>query len=125
MTSSRQPLNAVEFGRYVTRRARGAGYDLTTTAGRTKLAKDTGMPERDVTAIAEGRFKAPADPWKTLAEKLGEQHKDLLRIAGILKPGSRPTKKTSRDTALDLGITSPKNVAIFEALVTALLNAEK
>ncbi|MFD3841433.1 hypothetical protein ACFWWC_35005 [Streptomyces sp. NPDC058642] len=57
---------------------------------------------------------------------LGERHKDMLCMAGILEPsGSRPPKKTVKQTAAALGIKEPKTVAIFEALVTALLNSEK
>lgn len=47
-------------------------------------------------------------------------------MVGILEPsGTRPKKKSVTETAADLGLKEPKNVAIFEALVTALLNSEK
>ena len=47
-------------------------------------------------------------------------------MVGILEPsGTRPRKKSVTEIAVDVGLKEPKNVAIFEALVTALLNSEK
>jgi hypothetical protein len=124
--TSKRPLEPRQFGQFITTRARIEGYDLTTEDGRARLAKDTGLPETDITAIAAGKYKPPVDPWKTFGKILGERHKDMLCMAGILEPsGSRPPKKTVKQTAADLGIKQPKTVAIFEALVTALLNSEK
>ncbi|MDT0480621.1 MULTISPECIES: hypothetical protein [Streptomyces] len=124
--ASKKPLDSRQFGQYIATRARLKGYDLATADGRARLAKETGLPESDITAIAAGKYKPPVDPWKTFGEILGERHKDMLCMVGILEPsGTRPRKKSVTDTAADLGLKQPKNVAIFEALVTALLNSEK
>ncbi|MEU9183323.1 hypothetical protein AB0D14_01895 [Streptomyces sp. NPDC048484] len=125
MTSKRL-MNPREFGQHITGKARAKGYDLTTADGRTRLAKDTGLPEGDIAAIAAGKYKPPVDPWKTFGEIVVERHKDMLCMVGILEPsGTRPPKKSVKDTAVDLGLTQPKSVVIFEALVAALLNSEK
>jgi hypothetical protein len=123
---SKKPMDPRRFGEHITRLARIKGYDLATKDGQARLAKDSGLPEADIAAIAAGKYKPPVDPWKTFGETLGERHKDMLCLVGILAPSStRPPKRNVRDTAGDLGIKSPKNVAIFETLVAALLNSER
>lgn len=95
--ASKQPLDPRQFGQYVTTRARIKGYDLDTADGRSRLAKDTGLPANDITAIAAGKYKPSVDPWKTFGEILGERHKDMLCMAGILEPsGTRPEGRASR-----------------------------
>lgn len=119
-----QPMRPRDFKEFVSRRAKAQGYDLATSDGCTRLAKDTGLPENAITAIATGKHKPPVDPWKNLADTLQCPHKDLLRAADILKPASDPAKRTPRQVALDLGL-SDKNVTLFEDIVTALLKSEK
>ncbi|PSM39899.1 hypothetical protein C6Y14_28870 [Streptomyces dioscori] len=123
---SKKLMDPRRFGDHITTRARIVGYDLATKDGQARLAKDSGLPEADIAAITEGKYKPSVDPWKTFAEILGERHKDMLCMVGRLAPsGTRPPKKSVKQTAGELGIKQPKTVAIFEALVTALLNSEK
>lgn len=62
--AGKQPLDPRQFGQYVTTRARIKGYDLDTADGRSRLAKDTGLPANDITAIAAGKLASsnPAAP---------------------------------------------------------------
>jgi transcriptional regulator with XRE-family HTH domain len=123
--AKQHPQHARTFSRYVTARARTCGYNLADLEGRTKLAKDAGMAEVDVAALAEGKYEPPTDLLKPLAKALHTTQKELLRKAGILEPSKPRPALTPRAAAVELGIKSPVNVGIFEALVAALLAAEK
>jgi len=125
MMASQQHRKAQEFTRYVTARAKTVGHDLARPEGRAGLAAETGMPEADIAAIADATYEPPADLLKPLAKALHTTQKALLREAGILEPGKKPSPITPRAAALELGIKSPANLGIFEALVAALLAAEK
>ncbi|MET7734340.1 hypothetical protein ABZT02_23650 [Streptomyces sp. NPDC005402] len=123
--AQQQHKQAQEFSRYVTARAKTVGYDLATPEGRAKLAVEAGMPEADIAAIAGARYEPPTDLLKPLAKALHTTQKLLLRQAGILEPSKKRPPITPRAAALELGIKSPANLGIFEALVAALLAAEK
>ncbi|MBQ0850558.1 hypothetical protein J8N05_20530 [Streptomyces sp. BH-SS-21] len=113
-----------DFKDFVSRRAKTQGYSLAPQDGRTRLTKDTSLSESAITAIATGKHRPPAGPWKNLADKLLCQHKDLLRAADILKRASGPKKRSPREVALDLCL-SIKNVTLFEVIVAAFLKSEK
>lgn len=85
------------------------------------------MSEADIAKILKGEYEIPADPLKPLADALDVPQKDLLRAAGVLEGRTLPQDRplTVQLAAQRLGIKSPKNVAAFETLVTALLDAEK
>ncbi|MEU6230499.1 helix-turn-helix transcriptional regulator [Streptomyces sp. NPDC047042] len=128
--ATRPDPTAKKFARFVKDAAAKAGYAVNSSSGdgKAKLAERTGMSEADIAKILNGEFDIPSDPLKPLADALDVEQKELLRAAGVLddKParaGSRPL--TVQLAAQRLGIKSQKNVAAFETLVTALLDAEK
>lgn len=120
---------AKKFARYVKDAATRAGYAVNSSSGDgvARIAEKTGMSEADIAKILKGEYEIPADPLKPLADALDVPQKDLLRAAGVLEGRTLPQDRplTVQLAAQRLGIKSPKNVAAFETLVTALLDAEK
>jgi transcriptional regulator with XRE-family HTH domain len=120
---------AKNFARFVKDAATRAGYAVNSSSGDgvARIAEKTGMSEADIAKILKGEYGIPADPLKPLADALDVPQKDLLRAAGVLEGRTLPQDRplTVQLAAQRLGIKSPKNVAAFETLVTALLDAEK
>ncbi|MGI5372861.1 hypothetical protein ACQEV2_01065 [Streptomyces sp. CA-251387] len=117
------------LARYVSDNATRAGYAISSPSGdgKAKLAEAADMSEADISKILAGEYELPTDLLKPLAAALDVPHKDLLRAAGVLqdKAAQQNRPLTVQLAAQRLGITSPKNVAAFETLVAALLDAEK
>ncbi|MET9159098.1 hypothetical protein ABZX56_15330 [Streptomyces parvulus] len=126
MTTRPNPQSKA-FARYVIISATKAGFNMSGD-GKAKLAEAAGMSEADIAKILNGLFDIPSDPLKPLADALDVGQKELLRAAGVIddKPARAGTRPISVQLAAQrLGIKSPKNVELFQILVTALVDAEK
>lgn len=128
-----QPLNgatdrARDFASYVRQAARRAGYDVDSPrgGGRTALARDTGMSQSSVGRVLAGKSMLDPAYFEPLASALRVPVSELLVLSGLVSRSAfskQPQHEapTPRQAAMDLGITDPLKVELFEMMVRALL----
>lgn len=97
------------------------------------MARETGMSLSSVGRMLSGQTLPDPATFHTLADVLNVPIYELLVHSGLIPQNTvipnhhikTPQKKTPRKAALELGITDPRNVELFEAVVENMLMQER
>jgi transcriptional regulator with XRE-family HTH domain len=127
---------AERFAEYIRPAVVAAGYDIDSPrgGGKKELARATGASQSSIGRMLAGQTMPGPLLLVKLAEALGLPLTDLLIQSGMVSnarnmgeaPRPEPVLSlTVEDAARRLGITSPKSVKIFKAMVETLRTEEE
>ena len=123
------------FGSWLEARLTDLGYDLSPRGGgRSRFAEETGVSPSTISRALNRRAIPGLPVLAALARGLGVDLAEVLSLAGVATPeqlhaATDPTappggRITAREAAAHLGITSPGQVALFEAMVDQMRKQE-
>lgn len=123
------------FGRFVSRAAREAGYDIDSPRGGGKkaLAEDAGMSQSSVSRMLAGLTIPDPRYFEPLAQAVHVDLRQVLVEAGVISEQALDAAAaamadreplTAEQAADRLGITIPTNVQLFVAMVENMQRQE-
>lgn len=131
---------AHRFGKYVTRLARNAGYDVSPgDGGRAAFARATGMSPSTVGRMLDGKTLPQPTQFEAIAQALGADVRDLLVQGGVISDRSRLEREdhqeshsaparshlaAAHEAATALGITEPTVRSMLIASITQALHLQ-